>query len=123
MPRTARASGPSYRNGARAAEIELGGQSTHDRTGSSNGRPHRSLHGAVMTPTWSVHPGQSGHPAPPHDAQRGGNSTSSRVPMRRTVPGAADTDAGRYGRSSVAEAVRLPAAIWRSSWVARFGTG
>ena len=76
MPRMAWEIGPSYRNGALASSITLGGQSEQDGSGSSHGRPHASHHGAVMTATRCVHDPHSGHPPAPHAAHVGGSSRS-----------------------------------------------
>ena len=77
------ATGPPYRNAARARSTIAGGQSAHPSTECSEGRPHRSHHGGVITPTSRVQPRQSGQPpGASHAAQRGGNSRSERDTAR-----------------------------------------
>jgi hypothetical protein len=72
----ARRAGPWNRNAARATSIDGGGQSRHDVTGRSEGRPQRSHHGGVSATNEAEQDRQNGQGPAPHPAHERGKTTS-----------------------------------------------
>ena len=95
---TARRTGPSNKNGARAEEIETGGQCRHPSIDRLLGTPHRTHQGGPSTTIAARHPEQNGQEPDPHPAHRRGNNASSTI-ERATLAAGADTGSVRSGAS------------------------